>query len=98
MTCSQVLDRGQGDQRVWYDTITVTDIPKGHFLTETSNTIAVGGATRQIIITLMKGSWADGGTHSICAGGYLRSENEKAVHVKVVTDGIIQCENTQVYP
>lgn len=98
MKCSQQLDQSQGDKRVWFDTITVTDIPKGYFLAVTSNSLALDGTVRQVIITLMPASWADGGTHAIGTGAYLRGEHEKAVHTKVLENGVSQCECTQVYP
>jgi hypothetical protein len=77
----------------------VTDIPKGYFIAITSNTApADGETTRQMQVTLMPAEWADGGTHSIGSGVYIRKDGETAVCVKVEdTNGAQQAENTTNY-
>lgn len=97
MTCSQNLE-SLGQDNEYDDTITVTDIPKGYFIAVTQNNPpAEGGTTREIRVDLMAAEWADGGTHSVGTGMYVRKDGETAVQTKVYNDSTLECENTQSY-
>lgn len=99
MTVSQNLESLPDTPNGYIDTITVTDIPKGFFIAITSNTApADGETTRQMQVTLMQADWADGGTHSLGSGVYIRKDGETAVCVKVEDgNGAQQAENTTDY-
>ena len=97
MTCSQNLEVGSGGSTEYFDDITVTDIPKGYFIAMTANSIAEGASTRDIRIDLMAAEWADGGTHTLGSGMFIRQDGETAVKVSVYNGSTLECDCTQNY-
>lgn len=101
MTVSQKLEpAGNGNNMDWFDDITVTDVPKGHFLAVTENNQPAGGATtRNITVQCMAAEWAPGGTMRVDTGLYVRKSGETEVCVKVMdTSGVTEiATNTTAY-
>ena len=96
MTCSQRLE-SLGVDNEYFDTITVTDIPRGYFIAMTANSIAEGASTREVKIELMAAEWAEGGTHELGTGMYVRQASETAVKVSVYRNDTLECDCTQDY-
>lgn len=98
MTCSQQITLVSKDDHTYNNDITVTDIPKGYFITLTSNDPPEVGATiRTMQVSLMPAAWAEGGTNTVNSDLYVRQDGEVEVKAIVIQEGSTKCENTTTY-
>ena len=96
MNVSQRIENIQ--DQMFDATITVTDIPKGHFMAITSNSIQAGSTTREIGIDIMPLEPAPGGTSTVSTNMITRASGETAIKVTVSKDGQEHGTNTTNYP
>ncbi len=79
------------------DDITVTDVPKGHFLAVTSISLPEGSNTREITVDILPLEQAPGGTRTTNTGLFIRKADETQIKVTVQQDGNTLAENTTSY-
>ena len=79
------------------DDIIVSDVPKGYFPAPTSNSIADGADTREIVVEIYQLEASPGGNMSANPGLYVKSDDETQVKVTLKQDGKEIASNTQSY-
>lgn len=99
MTVSQDIQLENSQDKSYFDTITITDVPQGQFPAVISNSIAEGASTREMEVQLMVLEQSQGGTMTADPGLFVRNDGETAIQVKVLgTDGSEVASNTTDYP
>ena len=95
MIISQTINHINEDN---YDVdISVTDIPKGHFISIGRTTFSDDEFMREIEVEILPLKEADGGNKNINTGVFSRREEEGVIKISVTQNGKTLGRNNQVY-